>query len=175
MTPSAGPLSGDLERQAWGAFRPPDGSEVRVGVDLVVVADVGESIERLGDRYLQRVFTPHELSCCLKGPAPDDRRPAYSTEALAARFAAKEAVVKVLRPVGSRPEWRSIEVRRAGGGWCEIVLSGSAASTAADAGIDQWALSLTHESTMAGAVVVAVCRTGGRGDTSLGTDRTEER
>ena len=120
MTPCSAALIVDLERPVSEAFSRLNGPGVRVGIDLVVVADVAESLERLGQRYLQRVFTPHELSCCRVRPASDGQY-GYSAEALAARFAAKEATVKVLRPVGTRPEWRSIEVRRAGGGWCEIV------------------------------------------------------
>jgi holo-[acyl-carrier protein] synthase len=77
-------------------------------------------------------------------------------ESLAARFAAKEATVKVLRPVGIRPEWRTIEVHRVEEGWCELRLSGLAAALAAEAGIRQLAVSLTHESLMAAACVVGM-------------------
>jgi holo-[acyl-carrier protein] synthase len=135
---------------------------VRVGADLVAVADVAESVERFGARYLDRIFTPHEITCCRTSPRAHGLQAAYSIESLAARFAAKEATVKVLRPVGPRPDWRSIEVHRDGGGWCEIRLWGRAATLAAGAGIDELAVSLTHESTMAAAVVVGVCRGGDR-------------
>src|SRR5258706_5890029 len=117
---------------------------IRVGSDLTLVADVAASIERFGDRYLQRLFTEHELATC-----------AGSAERLAARFAAKEAVVKVLRPVGARPAWRSIEVRRAPNGACDLHLTGTAARLAGDAGIRSLAVSLTHEAGLAAAVVVA--------------------
>ena len=137
--------------------------KVRVGVDLVPVVDVAESVERFGDRYLERIFTPHEIDCCRRTDPRTHRRAAgYSVESLAARFAAKEATLKVLRPAGWQPDWRSIEVRRASGGWCEIHLSGLAASLAADAGIDELEVSLTHESMVAVAVVVGRC-TGGTG------------
>jgi holo-[acyl-carrier protein] synthase len=128
----------------------------RVGVDLVAVADVAASVAQFGDRYLQRIFTPHEVaSCRLTGGQPG-LGPAYSFDSLAARFAAKEATVKVLRPVGARPEWRTIEVRRRGSGWVEIRLTGRAAELAIGAGIEQFAVSLTHEASMAAAVVVGV-------------------
>ncbi len=155
---------------------PSDGlpGSLRVGVDLVPVADVAESVARLGRRYLYRVFTPHERACARIGadpfggsPSPDgDRRPSacgYSTESLAARFAAKEAALKVLRPVGARPEWRSIEVRRVAGGWCELRLSGTAATLATEAGITSLAVSVTHEPTVAAACVVGMIGTS-RGD-----------
>jgi holo-[acyl-carrier protein] synthase len=119
---------------------------------------VAESLERFGARYLERVFTPHEIECCSRADARTrSRAPGYSVESLAARFAAKEATLKVLRPVGWRPDWRSIEVRRTSGGWCEIHLSGRAATLAADAGIDELEVSLTHESMVAVAVVVGRC------------------
>jgi holo-[acyl-carrier protein] synthase len=125
-------------------------SSVRVGIDIVAVADVADSLAVHGDRYLERVFTPHELACCRNGADG-----AYATESLAARFAAKEAVVKVLRPEGPRPEWRSIEIRRLKGGWCEVVLRGRAAALAANAGIAEVAVSISHEPAVAAAVAAA--------------------
>ena len=109
-----------------------------------MVADVADSMTRFGDRYLRRVFTDHELESA--GGAP---------ERLAARFAAKEAVVKVLRPVDARPEWRSIEIVRQPCGACDVRLTGTAATMAALAGITELAVSLTHEAGLAAAVVVA--------------------
>jgi holo-[acyl-carrier protein] synthase len=146
---------------------------MRVGIDMVLVADVADSVERLGHRYLHRVFTPHERACCRMGRSV--RSPNYSMESLAARFAAKEATVKVLRPIGIRPEWRSIEIHRVDGGWCELRLSGLAAALAADAGIRQFAVSLTHESLMAAACVVGMGSTVDQtGVRSSATDRKGE-
>jgi holo-[acyl-carrier protein] synthase len=141
----------DVEGGPVGAATSPG---VRVGVDLVVVAEVAEAVEHFGDRYLHRLFTPHELVSCWAGGG-------YSAQSLAARFAAKEATVKVLRPVGARPEWRSIEVHRSEGGWCDLRLTGRAAALAAAGCIDGWAVSLTHESMMAAAVVVGTVSGGG--------------
>ncbi len=146
---------------------------IRVGVDLVAVADVTESVERFGDRYVQRIFTSHEIACCRSGLGPRDPARRYSFESLAARFAAKEATVKVLRPLGPRPEWRSIEVFRTGGGWCEIRLHGRASALADLAGIDRWAVSLTHEAAMAAAVVVGVGPGGSAGGDGASSDRGE--
>ncbi|MGH8994524.1 MAG: holo-ACP synthase [Acidimicrobiales bacterium] len=119
-------------------------------MDMVAVVDVATSIAKWSDRYLTRVYTEHELECC-EG-APDVR-----AAGLAARFAAKEAVVKLLRPTGARPDWRSIEVCRAPEGACDIRLSGQARNLAVAAGIDDLAVSLTHEGLWAAAVVVATC------------------
>ncbi len=120
----------------------------RVGVDVTSIAEVAEAAA--DPRYLERVYTGHERACCTGAAA-------VVAAGLAARFAAKEAVVKVLRPVGPRPPWRSIEVRRTAGGACELSLSGAASALAAEAGISELTLSLTHEGPWAAAVVVAMC------------------
>jgi holo-[acyl-carrier protein] synthase len=125
-----------------------EGSTIRVGTDLACVSDVAASIDRFGDRYLRRLFTDHEL-------ASSTGAPEVAAAKLAARFAAKEAVIKVLRPAGAQPEWRSIEVRRDPSGACHLHLSGTAAAMADAAGITALAVSLTHERDVAAAVVVA--------------------
>jgi len=121
---------------------------IRVGIDLCSVQDVAESVSTFGDRYLRRVYTDHELAYC-------GRDPARSAERLAARFAAKEATVKVLRPADSRLDWRTIEVRRDPAGWCELSLTGNAARLAYEASISSLCVSLSHEAGMANAVVIA--------------------
>jgi holo-[acyl-carrier protein] synthase len=73
----------------------------------------------------------------------------------AARFAAKEAALKVLRPASIWTDWRSIEVRRHVSGWCEIVLHGEAASLAERQGLTPLALSLTHATDCVVAVVIS--------------------
>ena len=138
--------------------------EVRVGLDLVDPDDVAASVARFGDRYVSRVFTAHEIECCRR-PGRGGGKSSYAIESLAARFAAKEAVLKVLRPIGMRPEWRSIELHRMPGGWCEIRLSGTAEELAVAARIDGLSVSLSHEASVAAAVVVGGCaqRDGGEG------------
>lgn len=114
---------------------------------MVVVSDVADAEARFGDRYLARMFTEQEKESCQGVPT-------VRASALAARVAAKEAVMKVLRPTGPLP-WTSIEVVRHGDGWCDLVLSGPARRLADDAGLQHFALSMSHEAGMAGAVVVA--------------------
>ncbi len=137
---------------------------LRVGMDLVSVAEVAKSVEHFGDRYVTRLFTPHEIASCRTARCVADSRGTYVIESLAARFAAKEAVVKVLRPIEMQPDWRSIEIHRMTGGWCEIRLSGRAAELAADAGIAELTVSLSHETAVAGAVVVGRCTPQERGE-----------
>jgi holo-[acyl-carrier protein] synthase len=122
---------------------------VVVGVDLVEIAEVARSVKRFGERYLHFVFTAHELACC---QSPSREATAAS---LAARFAAKEATIKVLQPMDARPGWRSIEVVRLPTGACKIRLSGAAARLAVERRIGPLALSMTHEAGLAAAVVIS--------------------
>jgi holo-[acyl-carrier protein] synthase len=124
---------------------------MRVGVDLVAVATVAEALEGpLGARFLARIFTARELDDCRAAGRVDPRR-------LAARFAAKEAVVKVLA-TDEGFSWREIEVAKAASGAAQVVLHGRAAELATDAGIVDIALSLSHEDGMAVALAVADVR-----------------
>jgi holo-[acyl-carrier protein] synthase len=120
-----------------------------VGTDIVDVADVEAAIRSFGDRYLNRVFTEGELGYCLRpgrAPAPH----------LAARFAAKEAALKVLRPTKDEAiSFTSIEAVRTEGGWCELFVSGAALAAANRAGFVGFSMSLSHEARYATAVVVA--------------------
>ena len=121
---------------------------IRVGTDLMSVESVRSSIRTHKSRYLERVYTERELNDCRTDAGVDPRR-------LAARFAAKEATMKVLRPNDEAIPWRSIEVRRQPSGWVDIELSGAAAALAADAGVSELALSISHEGELASAVVIA--------------------
>lgn len=124
------------------------GGGSRVGIDLVAVADVASSLERFGTNYTSRIFTDREM-------ADTASEPSVQASALAARFAAKEATLKVLRPTAEIPAWTQIEVIKTNGGWCELRLSGHAHSLAVQARLGQWSVSLTHEGPMAAAVVIA--------------------
>jgi holo-[acyl-carrier protein] synthase len=123
---------------------------LRVGADISRVDDVCASVVRFGERYLQRVYTPHEIASCTGSST-------VAAASLAARFAAKEATIKVLRPTDATPAWRTIEVHQHPSGWCELRLTGEAAKLAAAAEITELAVSLTHEGGLAAAVVVAQC------------------
>ena len=121
---------------------------VLVGIDLVQISQLAASQRRFGARFLERVYTPAELSYCLSSPGTSAAR-------LAARFAAKEATRKVLRETDQGLGWRSVEVVRTPGGWCELALHGEADVLATDAGIISLSVSLSHEGDYASAVVVA--------------------
>jgi len=122
---------------------------LRVGIDLVEIGSVRESVERFGREYLERVYTPREV-------ADSSGESGVEPARLAARFAAKEATLKVLRPAPDEAvPWRSIEVVRAPGGWVELELHDAAAALAAKAGVTELGVSLTHERDYASAAVVA--------------------
>jgi holo-[acyl-carrier protein] synthase len=124
---------------------------LRIGIDLVRVSTVQDALDRHGERYLARVYTPAEVEDC-RGPAGVDPL------RLAARFAAKEAAMKTLRVGDAAVPWPAVEVRREPGGAPALVLHGPAAALAEAAGIAELALSFTHEHEYAGAVVVAEMR-----------------
>jgi holo-[acyl-carrier protein] synthase len=109
---------------------------------------VREALRAHGDRYLERVYSPREVSDCSTETSLDAER-------LAARFAAKEATFKVLRVGDAAVSWLDVEVLRDPSGAVELMLTGNAANLAAEAGMRGLTLSLSHESGLAAAVVVA--------------------
>jgi holo-[acyl-carrier protein] synthase len=123
---------------------------LRVGTDLVCIDTVRESIDDHAEHYLERVYTEREVRDCRTASGLDAER-------LAARFAAKEATLKVLRPREEGIPWNSIEVRRDPSGWVELALTGPAAALASEAGVTDLSLSIAHEGAFASAVVVASC------------------
>ncbi len=117
---------------------------VHVGVDLVLVSTVRDSIEVHGDRYLRRIYTDGERNDC-RGDAGE----------LALRFAAKEAAMKALGREDEALPWRAIEVRAMDGRTPEVVLSGAATTLARARGIRSLSLSVTRSRGSAAAVVLA--------------------
>jgi holo-[acyl-carrier protein] synthase len=119
------------------------------GVDLIEITRVERVLERYGDRFLERVFTPAEILYC-RARMPE----------LAARFAAKEAIAKALG-VGMRMiardgvRWRDVEVTGDARGKPLVRLYGRAAERAAELGLTEWAVSLSHTREHAIAFVVA--------------------
>ncbi len=109
----------------------------RVGTDIVSVGRITTLLDRSGSAFLDRWFTPAEITYC--------RSKAVPSRHLAARFAAKEAVLKALptRWRGPLP-WRSIEVVLDDHGAPGIRLSGGIAAAAAEAGIRDVEVSLSH-------------------------------
>ncbi len=114
-----------------------------VGVDLVEVRRIADLVERDGERFTTRVFTPAELADC------DGR-----ADSLAARWAAKEAAAKALGTGIGPVAFREIEVADDGSGRPILRLHGRAAALAGERGLTQWAISLAHDGGFALAFVV---------------------
>ena len=120
---------------------------VGMGTDLCEIRRVERSVERFGDRFLERIFTAGEIAYCMskKGFA----------ESLAARFAAKEAAAKALGTgISNGVSWQELEVQRALSGKPTLQLNGRAGELARRLGVTTISLSLTHTREMALAVVV---------------------
>ncbi len=125
---------------------------IGLGTDLIEIARIDASIQRFGDHFLHRVYTPGEIAYC------NARK--TSAQSFAARFAAKEAAAKALGTGISRGVgWREFEVIRQRGQRPELVLHGRAAEIAQRLGIARLHLSLTHTDQMALAFVVAEAST----------------
>lgn len=119
------------------------------GIDLVEVARIRAMLDEHGQRFLDRCFTPAEQAY-----KADSRR---RIEHLAARFAAKEAVLKALGTgLTGGIAWTDIEVVSTASGAPQIVLHGSARAAAASLGITSWVISLTHTDSLAMASVIAL-------------------
>jgi len=118
------------------------------GIDLVDVARIAASVERHGQRFLDRVFTGAEQAYA----AGSKRR----LEHLAARFAAKEAALKALG-TGWRSgiAWTDVEVISQPSGAPMLHITGRAAEIAAERGIAAWHVSLSHTEFQAMASVIA--------------------
>jgi holo-[acyl-carrier protein] synthase len=122
-----------------------------LGIDVIRVARIRNALDRFGERFSRRVLTEAERGYVRNRP-----------ETFAGRWAAKEAVSKVLglgvRGIG----WRDIEVERLPTGQPAVRLHGRAAARAAQLGMGRIALSITHESDYALAIAVATRTAGGR-------------
>lgn len=119
---------------------------IRTGADLAAVEDVVAGIAAHGERYLARVFTPRERADT--GDSP---------ERLAARFAGKEAVLKLLRPArGVAVPLSDVAVVLDPDGAPTVELTGSAAALAESIGCGTIAVSLSHERGLALATAVAL-------------------
>ena len=128
---------------------PPGTTEL--GIDIIKVDRIAHTIERFGDRFSRRVLTDHERRYVRNRP-----------ENFAGRWAAKEAVSKVLglgvRGVG----WTEIEIERLPTGQPNVRLNGRAAARAEQLGMGRIAVSISHEAEYAVAVAFGVRTEGGR-------------
>jgi len=119
-------------------------SNLRLGVDLVDVHAIEDSLAEFGDRFVRRIFSAHEIEISDGSP-----------ERLAARFAAKEALIKALDLGEFAVDWRNIEIRSDAAGRPGVRLAGNAAARARELGAHDIVLSMSHERSLAMATVIA--------------------
>jgi len=134
---------GDVSSIGQVGVVPPGTSEL--GIDIIKVDRIAASLARFGDRFTRRVLTPNE-----------QRHVRGRAETMAGRWAAKEAVSKVLglgvRGIG----WRDIEIDRLPTGQPAVRLHGRAAARAEQLGMGRIAVSISHESDYAVAIAYGV-------------------
>ncbi len=120
------------------------------GIDIVETARIKQMVEEHGQRFLDRCFTPAEQAYCARSTK-------RYFEHLAGRFAAKEAVLKVLG-TGWRGgiAWTDIDVVKELSGQPKVALTGECARIAAEQGIARWHLSISHIETHATASAIGV-------------------
>lgn len=119
-----------------------------IGSDLMEIDRVRQSILRYGDRFLARVYTPHEIAYC-------SAKTRNADESYAARFAAKEAAAKALGTgIAKGVAWSEIEVRRQPGERPTLHFAGRAADRAKVLGVGSAHVTLSHNRGMALAMVI---------------------
>ena len=124
------------------------------GIDIVETSRIRQLVEEHGQRFLDRCYTPLEQQYCA-------RNPKRYFEHLAGRFAAKEAVLKVLG-TGWRGgiAWTDIEVRPEPSGQPRITLGGECLRIASQLGISRWHVSISHIETHATASAIGLRASG---------------
>lgn len=122
---------------------------VGLGTDLVEISRVEESLAKFGNRFLERIFLPTEISY-----AQSQARPAVH---LAARFAAKEAAAKAFGTgIGDSLSWHGLEIGRHASGEPFLRFHASAADLARSRGVTRSLVSLSHTQTLASATVALI-------------------
>ncbi|GAB4047239.1 holo-ACP synthase [Catellatospora paridis] len=110
---------------------------MNVGTDIVSVVRVAALMDRSGAAFLQRWFTPGEVAYCVSKAVPSRH--------VAARLAAKEAVLKALPFAWSGPvPWRMVEIVNGGHGAPGVQLSGAVLAEAEQAGVVEISISMSH-------------------------------
>lgn len=122
-------------------------SVLGIGIDLVDVVRIQHSLDRFGERFVQRVFTEGEIAYC--------RSMKFPARHFAARFAAKEAVSKAFGTgIGKAMGWRDIDVHKKESGEPFLVLHRGADTLARDRSVKSAWITLSHTDDHAIAMIV---------------------
>lgn len=126
-----------------------DGQVIGIGTDIIEVERIASLLERHEDSFLERVFTAEETRYCSQHKA--------SSQHFAGRWAAKEAALKALGTGWAKGiQWTDIEVTNLASGAPQIELHGAARDYAAEKGIRQMKISISHCKSFAVACVIAI-------------------
>src|SRR5947208_6005238 len=120
---------------------------IGIGIDVIQNERIHSSVQRFGERFLNRIYTEGEIGYC--------KNCAYPEIHYAARFAAKEAAFKALGTGwAAGVKWKDVEVERLPSGRPELHLYGEALNHAASSGATRFHVSLTHDHLVSCAVVI---------------------
>jgi holo-[acyl-carrier protein] synthase len=110
---------------------------VGIGTDIIECLRIAQMIERHGELFIGRVYTPHEIEYC--------QARKQATQHFAGRWAAKEAVLKALGTGWIKGiSWRDVEIRTEPGGRPSVVLHGGALAASKRLGITAVMISISH-------------------------------
>jgi len=110
---------------------------IGIGVDIIEIERVKKLIEKFSGKFIKKVFSAREMDYCRRFSDPG--------RCFAARFAAKEAVLKALGTgLAQGVRWREVEIVNLPGGAPEVVLTGKAAALANTKGVQKVLVSLAH-------------------------------
>jgi holo-[acyl-carrier protein] synthase len=132
------------------------GRVVGLGIDVVHIPRIEESMRSFGECFAERMFTAAEAEYARSAPQ-------QQAERLAARFAAKEATIKALSLSEAGVDWRDIEVVRQQDGSCGLALHGKALDAARARGVASALVCLSHDGDYAAAVVAVLSDTAEQG------------
>jgi holo-[acyl-carrier protein] synthase len=123
-----------------------------IGTDIVECLRIAQMIERHGELFITRVYTPREIRYCQRRKA--------ATQHFAGRWAAKEAVLKAVGTGWRRGiSWRDVEICNVAGGKPIVVIRGGLREIADEMGIGQVLISISHCRSHATAYAIAIDRT----------------
>ena len=118
-----------------------------IGIDIIEVERIRTSHEKFGERFLNRILHPNEVSYCLSYKAPGPF--------LAARFAAKEAISKAFGTgIGAQLAWQDMEIARKESGEPYVILHGGGPALLQARGARHVLISLSHTQNYATAVSI---------------------
>jgi holo-[acyl-carrier protein] synthase len=122
---------------------------VGIGTDITECLRIGKMIEQHGDLFLKRVYTEREIAYC------QARKRAL--EHFAGRWAAKEAILKAIGTGWAKGIcWTDLEIRNEAGGAPRVLVRGTAADIAAERGIGEILISISHTRAYATAYALAL-------------------